>query len=210
MKQEFLLKKDTSDLFILFLGWGMDPTPFQYPPSLESDIMICYDYRSLDFDERRLSGYSSIYVTAWSMGVWVASHVLQGLKLPFKQKIAVNGTMFPIDAQRGILPSVFQVTLDGLSEASLLKFYRRMCGSSEVYEKFMKKAPKRSLQEVKEELIALGEKCLSYPTPDFHWEVAIVGLKDRIFLPENQRNAWYGNTKIMEIDAPHYNSTLLV
>lgn len=144
------------------------------------------------------------------MGVWAASQVLQGLKVPFQQKIAVNGTLFPIDAHRGIMPAVFQATLDGLNEASLLKFYRRMCGTSEAYEKFLKKAPKRSLEDLKEELVSIGEKSLAYPTPDFHWEVAIIGLKDRIFLPENQHNAWPKSTKIMEIDVPHYHSTLLL
>ncbi len=210
MKQEFLIQKNTPDLFLLFLGWGMDPTPFQFPSSEDADIMLCYDYRSLNFDQRHLGGYSTIFVTAWSMGVWAASHVLQGLKLPFSQKIAINGTLFPIDSEKGIDPPVFQATLDGLTDASLLKFYRRMCGTKEIYESFMQHAPKRSLVDIREELIAIGEHSLSHPTPDFHWDTAIIGTKDRIFLPENQRRAWPRRTRVLEIDSPHYNSTLLV
>lgn len=41
------------------------------------DLMVVYDYSTLDFDENQLSGYNEIKVIAWSMGVWAAAQVLQ-------------------------------------------------------------------------------------------------------------------------------------
>lgn len=36
------------------------------------DYMICYDYRTLDFDTSILEQYRQVNVVAWSMGVWAA------------------------------------------------------------------------------------------------------------------------------------------
>ena len=48
-----------------------------------SDLLVCYDYRSLDFDFTLLQGYQEIRLIAWSMGVWAASMVLQDMDLLF-------------------------------------------------------------------------------------------------------------------------------
>ena len=75
-------------LLLFFAGWGMDEHPFlQYAPQ-DSDFMICYDYRTLDFDTSPLTGYTVIDVVAWSMGVWAASQVLSKVSLPIRRRIA--------------------------------------------------------------------------------------------------------------------------
>lgn len=98
--------------------------------------MICYDYRTLDFDTSPLTGYTVIDVVAWSMGVWAASQVLSKVSLPIRRRIAINGTPFPIDEKRGIPPAIFMGTLEGLNEASLRKFQRRMCADGNVLPAF--------------------------------------------------------------------------
>ena len=81
------------EALLFFAGWGMDETPFMHNLPPNKDLIICYDYRSLDFDSTLLSTYDGIYVVAWSMGVWAASQVLPDSNLPLKQSIAINGTL---------------------------------------------------------------------------------------------------------------------
>ena len=65
----------------------------------DHDLLICYDYQDLklDFD---FSAYQQIRVVAWSMGVWVAERVLQGITL--QSVTAVNGTGLPCNDSFGI------------------------------------------------------------------------------------------------------------
>ena len=78
-------------LLLFFAGWGMDEHPFlQYAPQ-DSDFMICYDYRTLDFDTSPLTGYTVIDVVAWSMGGWAASQVLSKVSL---RRMWADGNVF--------------------------------------------------------------------------------------------------------------------
>lgn len=206
MKQTFIVKNNAPTLILFFSGWGMDPTPFQDCNPQNADLMICYDYRSLEFDSTLLEGYSSIQLIGWSMGVWIASQVMQGHSSLLRKSIAINGTMYPVDDEKGIAFSVFHLTLRGLNAASLNKFYRRMCGSSMVYDQFLKKAPQRSLDELKEELAYIGERYLSSPPVVFQWDMAIIGEEDRIFLPDHQSKAWINSTLIQYAGIAHYDA----
>ena len=50
MKHYFIQQKHLPRLTLFFAGWGMDECPFMdYCPE-NSDLLVCYDYRSLDFD----------------------------------------------------------------------------------------------------------------------------------------------------------------
>ena len=179
-------------LLLFFAGWGMDEHPFlQYAPQ-DSDLMICYDYRTLDFDTSLLTGYAVIDVVAWSMGVWVASQVLSNVSLPIRRRIAINGTPFLIDEKRGIPPAIFMGTLKGLNEVTLRKFQRRMCTDGNAFTRFQLTSPQRGIEELKEELVAVAGQYRTLPAGTFTWEQAIIGENDRIFPPANQRTAWKG------------------
>lgn len=119
-----------SEVILFFTGWGMDETPFIHYLPQHRDLIICYDYRSLDFDKTLLSTYTQIQVVAWSMGVWAASQVLQGSNLPITQSIAINGTPFPIDDARGIPPSFLRAH----SATSAKQRYRSFAGGCAVRE----------------------------------------------------------------------------
>lgn len=226
MKQQFIIKEDHSQLLLFFAGWGMDATPFsQIHPggskmdstlhaqihSASCDWMICYDYRSLEFDPSMLQDYSDITLIAWSMGVWVASQIMkQHPTLPVSQSIAINGTLSPIDDLKGISHTVFEGTLQGLTELTLQKFQRRMCGSSAEYKAFQTVAPQRPVEELKKELAAIQQHFLASSPSAFRWRKAVIGKGDRIFLPENQRRAWENNADLIEeIEAAHYQNELL-
>lgn len=212
MKQHFLLKNGHRQLLLFFAGWGMDEHPFLPIHPTHRDWMICYDYRSLDFDESPLNEYAEITIVAWSMGVWAASQVMkQHPSLLNSQRIAINGTLYPINEGKGISPAIFEGTLEGLNEQTLQKFQRRMCASATDYKSFQAMSPQRPVEELKEELATIGTLASSL-SPVLHpWHTAYIGKEDRIFLPHNQREAWNKVAlSIKEVEAAHYQSELFI
>lgn len=210
MIQKFLKKEGRPSLLLIFGGWGTWPglfSGYSYPEG--SDVLLCCDYRSLDFDAGLLTGYGSVDLVAWSMGVWTAVHVLSGTGLeacPLRRRIAVNGTMYPVDDLRGIPVRVFEGTLERMSRPVLDKFVRRMCGKN--IEGYLSCGPERSPEELMDELAALYTAVKgSGVCYDFRWDVAVIGREDMIFPAENQRRAWTG-IRTAEMDAPHYGKEL--
>lgn len=210
MKHYFIQQKNYPRLTLFFAGWGMDEYPFiDYCP-VDSDLLLCYDYRSLDFDLTLLQGYQEIHLVAWSMGVWAASVVLQHVDLPVRESMALNGTMTPVDDSKGIPWAIFERTLEGMNDAALEKFIRRMCLKRENTAAFLARRPKRSVAELKEELQRIGEQYASCGVPDFKWKQAVIGRDDLIFTPASQRNAWRDTgTEMIEQDIPHYSEEML-
>lgn len=198
---------DTTDknpeLTLFFSGWGMDKYPFLKFCTGQRDIIICYDYRSLDFDPEILNFYSAIYVIGWSMGVWVASSIFNNKKNIIRKAIALNGTMYPVDDTKGIPKHIFNGTLNGLDERKLYKFQRRMCGSSELLNKYLLKAPKREVPELKEELHTIAELYKKFPESNFKWDQVYICNSDKIFPVQSQLNAWENENSII-INGEHY------
>ena len=124
------------------------------------------------------------------MGVWAASQVAPLLNIPIGRSIALNGTPFPIDAERGIPPATWQGTLDNLSPLSLHKFTRRMCADTEAFHRFLRVTPHRPVDELAEEMRAITRLQDTLATPAFRWQEAVVGSRDRIIPPANQIRAW--------------------
>jgi hypothetical protein len=191
-------------LLLFFAGWGMDEHPFlEYLPA-GMDCVVCYDYSSLAFDASVLESCGRIRVVAWSMGVWAASRVLSGLTLPAAtERIAINGTPWPVDDERGIAAAIFRGTLANLNETTLQKFRRRMCGSDETLRRFMEHAPRRTLEDIGGELEQIGRLAAAGCPPPFRWDRIYIGLHDRIFLPDNQRKAWEGR-EVIPVECGHY------
>ena len=210
MKQHFLIKNGNKHLLLFFAGWGMDENPFRQIHPIDCDWMICYDYRSLEFDETLVEEYTHITLVAWSMGVWAASQINKLYPtLPISQRIAINGTLFPIDETKGITPAVFEGTLQGLNEQTLQKFQRRMCLSSDDFKAFKNVVPQRPLKELKEELASIKKQTLFLSPATDLWDIAFIGEKDRIFLPQNQKEAWYLQSDFTkEVEAAHYQQEL--
>ena len=190
MQQVFIIKQNNPNLLLFFAGWGMDVHPFEHFRPAHHDFLICYDYRSLHFDVSLLNGYKQIDVVAWSMGVWAATQVSFPTSAVVGKRIAINGTPYPIDAERGIPPAIFSGTLEGLNETTLKKFQRRMCGTMESFKHFQSIAPQRCIKSLKEELAAIGKMYETTPKQPYHWDEAFVGTNDHIFPAENQQRAW--------------------
>lgn len=206
MKQIYIIHEHHPRLLLFFAGWGADETPFKDYRPAESDFMLCYDYRTLDFDATGLDAYREINVIGWSMGVWAASRVMPQLALPVASSIAINGTPYPSDEHLGIPPAIFRGTLDGLTGASLHKFLRRMCADGTAFKAFLQVTPRRPLEELKEELAEIERMG---PAPMFHWQQAVVGSADRIIPPANQLQAWQKrNTPVRQTEDAHYQEEL--
>lgn len=209
MQQEFIIKQNRSSLLLFFAGWGMDKHPFvDYKPA-HHDFMICYNYNTLEFDYNLISGYKQVEVVAWSMGVWVASQIMSSAIVPLGLKIAINGTMYPIDEQWGIPPAIFNGTLEGLTETTLSKFQRRMCGNTVNFKYFQSVIPQRTIDSLKSELSAIGKMYKELPPKGFDWDETYIGLNDRIFPANNQQQAWQSSkTTVTLEEESHYSQRL--
>lgn len=174
---------------VFFLGWGMDPTPFE-GMARARDTLFVWDYTDLSNPPPLPEGPA--HLIAWSLGVWAAAQTLPRGRLA--SATAVNGTPWPIDAARGIPPAIFDATLAGLSEAGLARFRRRMCGGAAALGGFLAHAPKRGVESLRAELAALGAAIRSRPGADFAWGGAVACRGDRIFPFAAQLAAFPGAT----------------
>jgi pimeloyl-[acyl-carrier protein] methyl ester esterase len=193
-------------LLLIFSGWAMDEHPTSIIEANVADVCTCFDYQSLEItDLERWGQYPEINLIAWSTGVWAAEQVLGNSKIKLSHAIAVNGTPTTVHDETGIPRAIFQATYDNLNSISMTKFTRRMLGNSEAFNAFKSIEPKRDLENQKQELGTILEvKFEELLTGKIRWDKAIIGTKDAIFPPSNQRNYWEGKTEIEEIEAGHF------
>lgn len=203
-----IIRAGHTRLTLLFAGWGMDHNPFrQYAPT-GSDYAVCYDYSTEDFDAAAVNSYESVHIVGWSMGVWAAACAASRITIP-TTGTAINGTPHPIDDRLGIPPEIFHGTLRTLSDVTLQKFRRRMCGDTGNLENFMSKAPQRDIESLRAELAAIARHA-QHPAPAGFWNTAYVAGRDSIFPAVNQRRAWEQcGTTVKEFpSAAHYSEDI--
>ncbi len=211
MKQYLIKRGSSSDngrLILLLAGWSMDETPFMDVTHIhvvgdvsEVDIMVCYDYRSLAFDNSLLANYRDVTLVAWSMGVWVAEQICFAENVT--RRVAINGTGAPVSDEFGIPVEIFNGTLNSLNDANLVKFNRRMC--REGFADFNARKPKRAMEEIVDELRMIGERSSAGSKGLVSWDVAVVSTRDYIFPAVNMCNYWNKRgIDMVEIDAPHF------
>ena len=205
---EFLKKNTSSRLTLLFAGWGMSASDFRFLENNSSDLLICSDYRQFSFDSEVLSPYTDIRLVAYSLGVWAAAFVFRESNIPFSEKIAINGTHYPVDNERGIPISIYEGTERQLTERSLRKFHFRMCGSKAGGERFVSQTVPKNISNLKEELRTIQKMSALHAVSDFRWGKVIMSANDNIFPIENQRNAWKNYERTEEMDAPHFSEEL--
>ncbi len=213
MRAEWIVRSGSRKLLLFFNGWGMDRRVADWLVSSSSafvgrDLAVVYDYRDLSLPGwlgEAVDGADSVELLAWSMGVWAAARA--GLdKVEFA--VALNGTPWPCDAERGIAPEVFMGTLDGWNELNRQRFERRMMVGvpSEIVE-IVRSG--RSSAGQKEELQAIADVLSSdreQAVAAWRFSKAAVGGRDQIFRAENQRCAWLeAGVPVVEYPAmPHF------
>lgn len=203
MKTEINIKSKGLPYLAIFLGWSTDKSITEHITSNNLNTIFVYDYSDYDYEcdtiIRLLNDISSnLTVIAWSMGVWAYScRIRPFLSKKPQKEIALMGTPYGIDKDYGIKPLVFKATLDNFSKQS--------------YEIFLKRAgipqrPQRDTENIKNELASLWENRNINPDLSLlSFDIAVCGLKDRIFMPDAQRAAWKKlSVKYIETEDMHY------
>ncbi len=211
MKTAWLRKEGAEELLLFFNGWGMDARIGAHLlseslPVFMHDLLVCYDYRALEPEPEvmeEIRRYKHITIVAWSFGVWVAQHTTLP---PITKAIAINGTLYPVNAEKGISPDVFQATLSTWSEENRHRFNRRMCCSSEALAFFSFMSPDRTAADQKDELVLLKEQFRASGTTSVAWSYdhAIIGGRDLVFPARQQYLAWKGVPQTVISDMPHF------
>lgn len=236
MVQKYIIKENNRKLLLFFAGWACDETPFKDYRPHNMDYMICYDYRTLEFDYSIFEVYEQVNVVAWSMGVWAGGYILNHAPNYKGLTIAYNGSTIPIHNDEGIPVTVFESTLQNLTPSTLQKFLRRMCGNAQAYKAFMQITPRRDFDEIKEELQSIKErycqetgflweeKGILIHNPEeeenedkfdtycdnFCWsyDLAFIGENDAIFPVENLCINMENNHIYSYNNSPHYDAEI--
>lgn len=188
------LFRNHADLLLLFCnGWGMDERPFLPLGSRGYDVLLCSDYTDLSGlpDVNTLAAhYRGMVLIGWSMGVYFGHRLFVDKKEHFQKRIAINGTLCPVDDSFGIPVDICQSTLTHLGEEGIQRFYRRMCGKGDVLPLFLKNKPSRSIgSQAKELQRIIGERGCIDESQSLYTDVIISG-NDRIMATENQLHYW--------------------
>jgi pimeloyl-[acyl-carrier protein] methyl ester esterase len=206
MQSCWLNRTGQGSCLLFFAGWGMDPSPFRPVVAEGYDLLMLYDYRQLELSEPLaplLRTYQRLALVAWSMGVWVAARLMADFRQHFETVVALNGTLAPIDGERGIPPQVYGDMLDGFSPATLQDFYASMFVDQAGLKQFQAHAPCRPATEIREELAALRTHYLALgPGADIYTRV-YAGSRDRIFPVRTQVRSW-GKKRCRIFRGPHF------
>jgi biotin synthesis protein BioG len=208
MKSCWLQQTGSKDCLLFMAGWGMGPEPFVGLDFGPRNVLLVYDYRSLDGCDlsslQTAAQAGTLHLLAWSMGVWVAAYLAQQADFPkFRTALALGGTCRPLDAQYGIAPRDFATLLTSLSAAGLEQFYRSMFDEEAEAERFLRHRPQRPLAEIHAELHSLARACEQHPAlPDIYSQ-RLVTRRDRVFPARNQVRAW-GKGACHSLPWPHF------
>lgn len=191
MEISWLHRNDHRHCLLFFSGWGMDAAPFRFLPAANLDVCLFSDYRQLQpVDLEPYAGYERLYLLGWSMGVWVASHLLAGQADAFASTTAIGGTLTPVDKQRGLPPESYAAMLEDFNQQVLDTFYRDMFDDEEQLARFLTTRPQRDLTGLRDEMAAFRDAFVRFgPGRDIYTH-KIVTSRDRIFAGRNQLRAW--------------------
>lgn len=204
MKCKFLNKNiQNNSVIVFFNGWGMDSNMLSHLDFAGFDVIECNSYHTNGlflFDE--LERYEKKYLFAYSMGVWAAAKTFDSYSALFNLKIAIAGSIFPVDDLNGIPVSIFTATLQNLSPVTLEKFNLRMCGSEEILKFYKKVKLDRDFDDCKSELQFIYNHSLTKMN-NFNFDTAIISKNDKIFSVNNLKYS-FSDTKQIFLDAPHF------
>jgi len=206
MQTCWITKKGHPSCIIFFAGWAMDPIPFRLLPAGRHDLLMVYDYRALE--EKNIAdlvppAYRVLHLVAWSMGVWAAGSLLGPFRSRFSTRVAVNGTLTPLDDRGGIGQQPFEAMINGFSAAALENFYRSMFDDGREASAFLVNRPQRAPEELLAELVALRSACLERGPAEDIFTRKLVGTRDRIFPARNQVRSW-GSQSCSTFSGPHF------
>lgn len=208
MKLEFISRSENNDrLILIFAGWGSDPRMYANAVRQGWDTLVAYDFDDFSFPTDILNSYSTIYLFAWSLGVFAAQRSIPANKVT--GAFAINGTTNPVSPEYGIPENVFFSTLNTLDHKNLIKFRLRMAGSKTMFNDMNTILPESpDIDRLKLQLNVVATECGSpSDRPSLPWRRVYIGGSDRIFPPDAQANAWEQHEmkpEIIHLEAPHF------
>lgn len=204
MQYHWLNKKDENKkLLIFFCGWSFDFKPFERLACDDYDVLMLYDYNDLSIPIE-ISGYEEYFLVTWSMGVFVAYLLKE--KLPeFKEKIAINGTPFPVDNEKGIPIKTFDLTLKYVETGLQGKFQRNLFKTEEEFQKYLQNPVAREISNQASELVSL-KKLIDETDVDYkkYYNRAIISNMDKIIPTRNQHNCWDNVCPVVVLNSGHF------
>lgn len=204
MQAAWVQQKGQNQCILFFSGWGMDPSPFATIAPPDADLFMVYDYRELTpVDLTPLEGYAHCHLLAWSMGVWVAAHLLAGKEQRFTSRTAVGGTLQPIDAKLGIPPQQYAHMVEHFSPDILHGFYRNMFDDESQHQRFLSQRPQREISDIHQELASFRDAVAQSGVPVDIYQQKWITSHDRIFSARNQMRAWGKGVGIVR-NWPHF------
>lgn len=189
MRYLWLNRQNNDKLIMFFAGWSFDGKPFEYLSCLGFDVLFVYDYNDLSLDID-LKNYREKYLVTWSMGVYAAYKIREFLP-EFDKKIAVNGTVFPVDDDCGIPEKPFLLTLKHAEKGLEKKFYQNIFETESEFERYLKNPVERSIENRVSELEYLYN-VIKNDTKHYakYYDIAYISKNDKIIPPKNQINFW--------------------
>jgi len=193
MKYKWLNKDSNKNLIVFFNGWGMDEAVVKHLEAEDYDVLMFYDYNSLDtnFDFNILDNYDKKNLIAWSMGVMTASL----FSINYNSKTAINGTLEPIDIEHGINPKIYDLTINGFNKSSCEKFIQNMFNTK------IELAISREFEEQKSELSALKKYTAN---KIFQYNKVFISNNDKIIPTKNQVAFWETEPNLDEGHCPFF------
>jgi len=207
MKTYIRRREKNDQLVVLFGGWGSDENVFIPLCRDDFDFILFYNYSA---DEAlvlpEMKTYNRITVIGWSIGVWAAEYLSPKTGIKADLNIAVNGTPLPADDRYGIPLSMFEGTLNNITEENMSKFYHRMFGDKKTYLLNSERIPHRSVKSLHDELRWLYNRIMEQKEPGFKWDYAVISESDRIFPAKNLKSYWgkADETHKVIVPFPHY------
>lgn len=190
MKSYWLNNKNNKKLIVIFLGWSFDENPVKFLDCTDYDVLVIYDYNNLNIPQelKNLKTYNEKILISWSMGVFTA-YLMKDLFKDFNYKLALNGTVTPVDDNYGIPIKLFELTLKHAATGLGLggKFYKNVFQTEEEFQKYQETPVKRSVENRVSELENLYNliKTTNIKYEKFY-DKAIVCEFDKIIPPKNQ------------------------
>lgn len=204
MQYHWLNKKDGNKKLLLFFGgWSFDYKPFERLECNDYDVLMLYDYNDLSIPIEIL-GYEEYFLITWSMGVFVAYLLKE--KLPeFKEKIAINGTPFPVDNEKGIPIKTFDLTLKYVDTGLQGKFQRNLFKTEEEFQKYLQNPVAREIPNQASELVSL-KKLIDKTDVNYkkYYNRAIISNTDKIIPTRNQHNCWDNVCPVVVLNSGHF------
>lgn len=191
MELRWLNKEQGTEAIVVFGGWAVGAEVFGHLTGPQ-DILFVSDYRSLEAELPDLSDYARVSLIAWSFGVASYAHWQQGRADPFNRKIAVNGSLTPVNRATGIPPVAMTRTIDTLSQATYQRFLSRVFNAGQAQADIDVEARRAELQMIQ----SRGD------APDMAFDQVWISAQDKIFPAANLTRAWAGY-KPRQLQASH-------